>query len=126
MTLAAVAALIMAESACIPNVKPAMLAIMQIESSLVPSKVSKTGDYGLGQVNLSVWRGVYRVTGAELLNPRTNTKVSCSILTKIYVRHGHKPDWIGFYHSRHTKPRSAYMRKITRALRSISAAFPRH
>jgi len=52
------------------------------ESGGDPNAISKTGDYGLMQINFKTWSKVFNVTKEQLLDPDTNLRIA----REIYLR----------------------------------------
>lgn len=77
-------------------------AVAHVESRGNPKAMSRTGDYGLLQVNCATWRRSLRLRSCrELLDPHRSIWSGAWILSRCYRRWGHLPDhaWIGAYNA---------------------------
>lgn len=77
-------------------------AVAHVESRGNHRAVSRTGDYGLLQINCATWkRNLPILSCTELLDRRRNLISGAWILSRCYRRWGHLPDqaWIGAYNA---------------------------
>jgi len=96
-----------------------MISIVFAESSFIYSKVSASGDYGLGQIQHYIWKDFFNATKDDLLNPILAIKYSCEILKMAQIAHPDDPQYWSYYHSRKDIPRIKYINKINKILKQI-------
>lgn len=66
-----------------------VMALMQHESSFKPDVVSKTGDYGLMQINSINHEELTEILGVtDYLDPYENIRAGCFILRKLFEKYG--------------------------------------
>jgi len=105
---------------CGADIENIFIAILFGESSFDHTKVNKSGDYGIGQINYKIWGNFFEVTQKELLNPIINIQIAFTILQMAQISHGTKNDWYGYYHSWNHISRKKYVKKIDRILKLIN------
>ena len=65
-----------------------VMAIMQAESSFRPELISKTGDYGLMQINKENHEWITKTIGVtNYLDPKENVRAGCFIIRKLFEKY---------------------------------------
>ena len=112
------------------NIDPKlMIAIIGTESDFVNSKVSKTGDLSMAQINTTVWNKEFVRLELDKLNSKRLKKDEAYALNKmaeilniLKARHAKKDNqWFARYHSQTKKHKNEYSIKVEKRLRKISS-----
>jgi soluble lytic murein transglycosylase-like protein len=101
-------------------------AVAHVESRGNPKAISRTGDYGLLQVNCATWKRKLPIRSCrELLDPHRSIWSGAWILSRCHRRWGHLPDqtWIGAYNAGtpHGPRAIAYRDRVIEAWATILA-----
>lgn len=98
--------------------KPAeILAMVEIESGGDPRAISKTGDFGLLQINLRYWQRELQLDRDRILEIKYNLRAGLRILRRYYLEAG--GFWIAAhrYNQGYLGTDSSYIRKVIKAIR---------
>lgn len=101
--------------------------IISVESNFISSKISRTRDISIAQINTRVWKSEYpRLFGEPLdvyaLKSSNNyaIKVMTDILSNLKERFKHKDElWFARYHSRTVKYKVLYASKVKRRIKFL-------
>lgn len=94
-----------------------VLGLIMTESSFKQSAVSKTADFGIGQINYKVWSKEFiRLKKEPLDLKRLRTDVDYAIRRTVEIlailKASKDPYWVGRYHSKTPSLKKAYFAKV--------------
>lgn len=91
------------------------LSLIQIESNFDPNAVSWTGDHGLFQFNLSIWKKELDIDEAKLYDPEYNIEIGLTIFKRCYDKAGNWPMAAAIYNRGNNYVLSGHAVKLTRS-----------
>jgi len=94
-----------------------ILALVEIESAGNPRAISKTGDYGLLQVNMRTWQRELRLDRNRILEIKYNLRAGLQILQRYYREAG--DFWIAVhrYNNGYRGTDQSYLQRAIKAMR---------
>lgn len=92
------------------------LSLIQMESNFDPNAISWTGDHGLFQFNLRIWKNALEIDESKLYDPEYNIEIGLTILKKCYEQGGNWGLAVGIYNRGRNHMESKHPEKLAKSM----------